>query len=109
MNQLKEKTFEQKFKSEQKERKMYEKKALSGVYKKSFVYADDIDGLNWFNAYNRTMAYDIVYRMILKDFKHMTSDRNHKCTLKTFVQIKVLVYRIQQDEDGNDYKETAQR
>ena len=34
LNQLKEKTFEQKFKSEQKERKMYEKKALSGVYKK---------------------------------------------------------------------------
>ena len=30
------------------------------------MYGDDIDALNGFNAYNRTMADDIVYRMILK-------------------------------------------
>ena len=73
------------------------------------MYGDDIDGLNGFNAYNRTMAHDIIYRMILKDFKQMTSDRKHKCTLKTFIVIKVLMYRVQQDEDGNEYEETEQR
>ena len=53
MNQLREKTFEQKFKSEQKERTINDRKALSGIYKKSFVYADDIDGLNDFNAHTQ--------------------------------------------------------
>ena len=109
MAQLKEKTFEQKFKSEQKEKKIHDRKALSGIYKKSFVYGDDIDGLNGFNAYNQTMAHDIIYRLILKDFKHMTSDRKHKCTLKTFIRIKILVYRIKTDENGDEYEETEQR
>ena len=109
LRQLKEQTFEQKFKSEQKERTINDRKALSGIYKKSFVYAGDIDGLNDFNAYNQTMAYDVIYRMILKDFKQMTSDRKYKCTLKTFIVIKVLMYRIQQDENGNDYDETEHR
>ena len=63
LNQLKEKTFEQKFKSEQKERRKYEKHALSGVFKKSFVYGDDIDGLNGFNAYNRTI---FLYKIVIK-------------------------------------------
>ena len=39
----------------------------------------------------------------------MTTDRKHKCTLKSFIVIKVLMYRIQQDEDGNDYEQTEQR
>ena len=53
------------------------------------MYGDDIDGLNGFNAYNQTKAQDIIYRMVLKDFKIMTSDRKYKCTLKTFIIIKV--------------------
>ena len=55
------------------------------------------------------MAYDIIHRMILKDFKNMTTDRKHKCTLKTFIVIKVLMYRVQQDENGNEYEETERR
>ena len=109
MTQLKEKTFEQKFKSEQKERTINDRKALSGIYKKSFVYGADIDGLNGFNAYNQTKAHDVIYRMVLKDFQHMTSDRKHKCTLKTFVVIKIMMYRIQQDENGDEYEETQIR
>ena len=39
----------------------------------------------------------------------MTSDRKYKCTLKSFVFIKVLMYRIKTDEDGNEYEETEAR
>ena len=70
------------------------------------MYGDDIDGLNGFNAYNQTKAQDIICRMILKDFKQMTSDRKYKCTLKTFIIIKVLMCRIQQDDNGNEHEET---
>ena len=89
-------TLEQKIKREEKAVKKYERKVLGGVYKKSTVYADDIDGVFGFetNKQNVSNISNIIYKMVSKDFTNMTSDKKFKCTLKSYVSIKTLMEKL---------------
>ena len=94
-------TFEQKVKREEKERKKYERNALGGVYKKSFVYADDIDGVFGFESdiFNKTSLGHVITKMLLKDFENMTRDKKFKCSLRSFVSIKTLLAKQNDEEE----------
>ena len=43
--------------------------------------------------------------MIVKDFTTMASDKKFKCTLRSYVTIKTLMYRIIEGEDGPEEEE----
>ena len=62
-----------------KERKKYERNALGGVYKISFVYADDIDGVFGFekNDNDKTSLGHVITKMFLRDFENMTRDKKN--------------------------------
>ena len=89
-------TLEQKIKREEKAVKKYERKVLGGVYKKSTVYADDIDGVFGFETNNKNVGNisNIIYKMVSKDFTNMTSDKKFKCTLRSYVSIKSLMEKL---------------
>ena len=49
------------------ERKKFDRKALGGVYKKSFVYAVDIE----LDQLNIDGIYNVLYNMVSKDFTNI--------------------------------------
>ena len=100
-------TLEQKTKRVQKEVKKYERKVLGGVYKNSFVYGDDIEDVFGFSARIldiNSISY-IIQKKIEKDFTTMASDKKFKCTLRSYVTIKTLMFRIVEGEDGAEEEE----
>ena len=72
-----EKTWEQKVKIEEKETKKYHRKALGGVYKNTFVYAEDIDGVFGFEMRQHTKENvgNVLIKVLTKDFHNMTLDK----------------------------------
>ena len=100
-------TLEQKIKREQKAVKKYERKVLGGVYKNSYVYGEDLEDVFGFSSkiFNKENIMYIVEKMIVKDFTTMASEKKFKCTLRSYVTIKTLLYRIIETEDGPEEQE----